>query len=134
MPRIPQPVKRRLLPAWNAAHHWSRRAGEHLDAIRHRRFEHCIICGRFGPMLYRPVVIPARLAELWGLTPRLTRALTRRESLDCVWCGSKLRGRRLARVLLDTHPIEPWPGGAPSVQAWVGDGAVDDLRIAEINR
>lgn len=134
MPRIPQPVKRRLLPLWNAAHHWSRRAGEYLDAIRHRRFEHCVICGRFGPMLYRPIVIPKRLAELWGLTPRLTRALVERESLDCAWCGSKLRGRRIARVLLDRFPMEDWPASAPDVRSWVTSDSAVDLRIAEINR
>jgi SAM-dependent methyltransferase len=134
MPRIPGSVKRRLLPAWNAAHHWSRRAGEHLDAIRHRRFEHCVVCGRFGPMLYRPRVVPGRLAELWELTPRLTRALARRESNECAWCGAKLRARRIAQILLNTYAPEGSDGPDASVAGWVRREAVRSLRIAEINR
>src|SRR5215212_4700252 len=106
MVRIPRPVKRCLLPAWNAGHRWARRLGEHLDAVHHRRYKVCVVCGRFGPMLYRPRVVPPRLAELWGLTPRLVRALARRESGDCAWCGAKLRARWIARVLLETYAVE----------------------------
>lgn len=132
MPRLPWPIKRLLLPLWNGGHRLAWRAGEHAGAIRHRRFERCAVCGRFGPMLYRRRVVPPRLAELWGLSPRLAEALARKESLDCSRCGAKLRARRLAHVLLDLYPV----GGAParSIRAWVESPEARALCIAEINR
>jgi SAM-dependent methyltransferase len=134
MARLPRWLKRPLVPIWNGAHRFAWRAGEYADACRHRRFERCAVCGRFGPMLYRRRVIPARLEELWGLSPRLAEALARKESLDCAWCGAKLRARRLARVLLETFP--PGDSGAParSVADWVREPRSRSLRIAEINR
>ena len=69
-------------------------------------------------MLYRRWVIPPRLEELWGLTPRLAEALARKESSDCAWCGAKLRARRLARVVLETYPVGSPP--APAVARRVG--------------
>src|SRR4051812_1247284 len=134
MVRLPPWLKRRLLPAWNGGHRLAWRLGELSDALRHRRFERCVICGRFGPMLYRRRVIPRRLEELWGLTPRLAEALARRESCDCAWCGGKLRARRLARVLLEVYPVGDPPRPARSVADWVGHPETRALRVAEINR
>jgi SAM-dependent methyltransferase len=131
---IPAWLKRGLLPAWNGGHRLAWRAGEYLDAIRRRRFERCAICGRCGPMLYRRRVIPRRLEEDWGLTPRLAEAMARRESCDCAWCGGKLRARRLARVLLETYPVGTPPRPARSVAEWVRDPETWALRVAEINR
>jgi hypothetical protein len=133
VPRIPPPLKRLILPFWNAGHRFAWAAGEFLDAVRHRRFERCDVCGRFGPMLYRRRVIPPRLAELWGLSPRLAEALARKESSDCPWCGAKLRVRRLARALLDAYLIGSPPRSAGSVAEWVKHPEVQPLRIAEIN-
>jgi hypothetical protein len=134
MPRIPSRLKRSVLPAWNAGHRLAWRAGEYLDALRHRRFGRCTVCGRSGPILYRRRVVPPRLEALWGLSPRLAEALARKESSDCSWCGAKLRVRRLARALLEAQPVGTPPGPARSVAAWVRHPAARPLRVAEINR
>jgi SAM-dependent methyltransferase len=85
-------------------------------------------------MLYRRRVIPPELERRWGLTPRLAEALARKESLECARCGAKLRTRRLARVLLDRHPIGSPPAPARSVREWASHPEARSLRIAEINR
>lgn len=84
-------------------------------------------------MLYESRVVPPRLAELWGLSPQRTKALARRESCNCAWCGAKLRARRIARVLLDTYPVGDPPEPAPSVAAWVRRPEFRRLRVAEFN-
>src|SRR5947209_19390381 len=120
MPRaIPPWLKRLLVPCWNAAHRSGWLAYDYLNALGHGRFERCVVCGRFGPLLYRRRVIPRRLEELWGLTRQQAEAMARRESCQCGWCGGKLRARRLAQVLLQTYPVGTPPGPARSVAAWV---------------
>src|SRR3954447_1204850 len=131
---VPPRLKRRLLPAWNGGHRLAWRAGEYLEALTRRRVERCAICGRTGPMLYRRWVIPPRLEELWGLSPRQAEAGARRESSNCAWCGGKLRARRLALVLLRSYPVGTPPGPARSVAEWVGHAEARALRVAEINR
>ena len=130
MPPVPKPIKRLLLPIWNGGHHLAWRVGEVADAVVHRRFERCDVCGRFGPILFRRWVVPPKLAEMWGLSPTLAEALARKESSDCGFCGAKLRCRRLGRVLLDLYPV----AGVDSVRAWVRQPEVRGLKIAEINR
>ena len=132
--RFPDWLKRPILPFWNVGHRLAWRAGEYLGAVRHGRFGVCDVCGRFGPWLYRRRVIPPKLEELWGLSPRLAQALARKESSDCAWCGAKLRARRLARVVLDTYHVGSPPTPAPSVAAWVRASEARSLRVAEINR
>lgn len=123
-----------LLPIWNGGHQAAWKVGEYADAIARRRFARCDACGRFGPMLYRRWVVPPRLEQMWGLSPREAEALARKESSDCWACGAKLRGRRLARALLDAFPPEgggpPWP----SVRAWARSEPARRLQIAEVNR
>jgi SAM-dependent methyltransferase len=85
-------------------------------------------------MLYRRRVIPPRLEERWGLTPRLAEALARRESLDCSWCGGKLRARRLGQVLLQSYPVGSPARQARTVADWVVHPEVRALRVAEINQ
>src|SRR5277367_1220902 len=122
MPRpIPAWLKRFLVPCWNAAHRYGWVARDYLDAVVHRRLERCVVCGRFRPMLYRRRVIPHRLEHLWGLSPRLARALARKESSDCAHCGAKLRGRRLAQIMLILYPIRKAPALARSLADWVED-------------
>ena len=127
--RIPPGLKRRLLPVYNAGWRWIWRTGEYAEAITHGRVERCAACGSLTPMLLRPRVIPDRLAELWGLSPRLRAALARKESLECARCGAKLRGRRLARVILDIYS----PRHA-SIRGWVDDVGLNAPKVAEINR
>jgi SAM-dependent methyltransferase len=132
--RPPDWLKRLLLPLWNGGHRLARRAGEYLGAVRHGRFGRCDACGRFAPWLYRRGVVPPKLEHLWGLSPRLAEALARKESLDCAWCGAKLRARRLSRVLLNLYPVGDPPGRLRSVADWVRSPEAGSLRIAEINR
>jgi SAM-dependent methyltransferase len=137
MPRaIPVPgwLKQILVPCWNAAHRYGWLAFDYLNAFGHGRFERCVVCGRFRPMLYRRRVIPHRLEELWGLSPRLARALARKESCDCSHCGAKLRGRRLAQIVQVLYPVGAPPALARSLADWVGRAETQALRVAEINR
>jgi SAM-dependent methyltransferase len=131
---IPACLKRFLVPCWNAAHQYGWIARDYLDAAIHRRFEHCPVCGRFRPMLYRRRVIPRRLEELWGLSPRLAEALARKESCDCSSCGAKLRCRRIAEVVLALYPVGSPPAPSPSLARWVEHPEIRSLRAAEINR
>ncbi|HEX8202943.1 MAG TPA: methylase, partial [Isosphaeraceae bacterium] len=133
MPRVPGRLKPLLLPAWNAGHRLAWRAGEYLDALRNRRFERCIVCGRWGAILVRRRVIPPTLERLWGLSPRLAEALARKESSDCSRCGVKLRVRRLAAALLEEYPVGTPSRPARSVAAWVRQTEARALRVAEIN-
>src|SRR5262249_8334361 len=94
----------------------------------------CNVCGHAALMLYRRRVIPPRLQELWGLSPQLADALARKESGDCSHCGAKLRGRRLAQVLLSVYPVGHPPALARSLARWVEHPQIQTLRIAEINR
>lgn len=130
---VPVWLKRVLLPIWNGGHRVAWRLGEYAGAVRHGHFERCDVCGRFAPMLYQLRVVPRKLAELWGLTPRLVEALARKESSACAFCGAKLRVRRLARVLLELYPIGAPPAPARSVRDWVASEQIRRLRIAEIN-
>lgn len=132
--RLPGWLKRPLLPIWNAGHQFAWCAREQLDAARLGRFGWCEVCGRFGPRLYRRRVVPPKLEELWGLSPRLAAALARKESTDCGWCGAKLRARRLARVVLDLYPVGTLPGPARSIADWVRSAEAAALRVAEVNR
>ncbi len=135
---MPQPIpgwlKRLLLPGWNAAHHFGWAAREYLGSVVRGKIERCPVCGRTRPMIDRPRVIPPRLAELWGLSPRLTEALVRKESGDCAGCGAKLRCRRLARVVLNLYPVGIPPAPASSIAQWVVSPEARSLRVAEVNR
>jgi hypothetical protein len=126
--------KRLILPAWNGGHRLAWWLGDVAGAIRHRRFERCSACGRVGLMLYRRWIIVPELERRWGLTPRLAEALARKESSECWRCGAKLRGRRLASVLLGLYPVGDPPQLARSLADWAGSREAQSLRIAEINR
>jgi SAM-dependent methyltransferase len=123
-------LKRLLLPAWNGGHRLAWRLGEIAGAIRHRRCGRCSACGRLGLFYYRRRVIGPELARRWGLSPRLAEAVARKESSECSRCGAKLRGRRLATVLLDLDPVD----SSPSVAAWARSAGARALRVAEVNK
>lgn len=129
---VPRLAKRLLLPLWNGGHRVGWRLAEHAGAFWNRRYERCAACGRFGPMLLRRRAIPSKLVEMWGLSPRVTEALIRKETLDCFACGAKLRARRLAKVVLETFPV----AGPPprSLSDWAARPEAKALRVAEINR
>ncbi|WP_337176294.1 methyltransferase domain-containing protein [Paludisphaera sp.] len=134
MSKIPLPplIKRPLIRAWNEAHRAGWFARDRASALMSRRVERCSVCGERRLMLYRRRVVPPRLVALWGLTERQARALARKESCDCAGCGSKLRARRLADVILDLYPIAGVR--APDLRSWTRGAEAGDLRIAEINR
>lgn len=125
----PQAWKSRLLPIYNASVHGSRRAARILEALLRGQIAHCHVCGRLGPHVLRRGVLAPELARRWELPPRLVCAFTRKESLDCAWCGASLRVRRLASVILERFPA----GRSKSIAQWVNQREIQDLRIAEIN-
>jgi SAM-dependent methyltransferase len=131
---IPSALKRWLVPIWNFAHHSGWNTFDYLNALGHGRVGRCNVCGQTALMLYRRRVIPPRLQELWGLSPQLADALARKESGDCSHCGAKLRGRRLAQVLLSLYPVGDPPAPARSLAQWVEQPEIQALRIAEVNK
>jgi SAM-dependent methyltransferase len=131
---IPEGLKRHLVPVWNEAHRIGWLLFDYAYACGRLCFRFCDVCGRFRPMLYRRRVIPRRLEELWGLSPRLALALARKESLDCSGCGAKLRARRMAKVLLHIYQVGSPPAPASSLARWAEYPQAQALRVAEINR
>lgn len=134
MSKIPLPrvVKRPLVLVWNEAHRLGWLARDHASALLRRRIETCSVCGERRLMLLRRRVVPPRLVELWGLSERQAEALARKESSECSGCGSKLRARRMAEVLLDLFPVAG--RRADSLRSWAQSPEAGELRIAEINR
>ncbi len=132
--RVPGRLKWFLVSGWNAAHRFGWLAYDMLNAIGHGRFERCTVCGRFRPMLYRRRIIPRRLEERWGISPRQAQAFARKESCHCTHCGANLRCRRIAQVVLNLYPVGTPPAPAPSIVDWVECAEIRRLRIAEINR
>ena len=130
---VPQPLKRLILPIWNGGHRFAWRAGELAAAVAQRRFARCEVCGRFTLLLHRRWVIAPKLVERWGLSPQLAAALAHKESDLCVWCGAKLRARRLARTLLDLYPVDAPARSAASLAAWIRDPDVRALAVLEVN-
>jgi SAM-dependent methyltransferase len=124
-------VKPLVVPVWNAAHRLGWLIRDYLGAITSGRFGRCIVCGRSALFIYRRRVVTPRLQELWGLSPALANALARKESCDCSHCGAKLRGRRLAQVLLTLYSGSATP--ARSLARWVELPEIRKLRVAEIN-
>jgi SAM-dependent methyltransferase len=131
---IPRALKRVLVPLWNEAHRLGWIARDYVSACVSGRWERCTVCGHFRPMLDRRRYIPRRLEELWQLTPRLASALARKETSECAGCGAKLRGRRMALVLLETCPHGDHSPPPRSLAEWARSETSQRLRIAEINR
>jgi SAM-dependent methyltransferase len=90
----------------------------------------CFVCGTAGPFTLRTGAIGRRLREAWGLTERQAAAFERRESMFCGSCGSSLRVRNLAEILVRLYH----PGRSrSSVRALVDDPDFRALRVAEVN-
>ena len=93
-----------------------------LAALASARLAWCVVCCRFGPMIYRRRIIPRRLVELWGISPRLARAFARKESCSsCTHCGLPRYGRDESPRSCNSplwHPIEASPA-LSSGQQWV---------------
>jgi SAM-dependent methyltransferase len=136
MSRVPIPagLKRYLVPVWNVAHRIGWLARDYAGACVRGRWETCVVCGKFRPMLFRRRVIPRRLEELWGLSPRLAEALARKESSACSNCGANLRARRIAAVILQNFQVGNPPAPVRSIHEWTRSQEIARLMIAEINR
>jgi SAM-dependent methyltransferase len=124
-------LKPALVPVWNAVYRFNWLLIDYVGSLRSGRVERCAVCGRLRLLIYRRRVLTPRLAELWGLSTRQAEAFARKESLECTHCGAKLRGRRMAQVVLSLFPAGNPP--APSLAQWVLSPDVQHLRVAEIN-
>ena len=89
---------------------------------RHDRVGRCGVCGEQGRQIRQRWVLSRDLARRWGL------GLAERESMFCEHCGSSLRVRRIAEVL-----VALYGEGASSLAALVRENGFRALRIAEIN-
>jgi SAM-dependent methyltransferase len=96
------------------------------DRARDRRGT-CSICGAEGSFAYNSWILPPELKRDLG-EPALVEAFGARESLFCRSCGSNLRVRRLAEVL-----IEHYGEGATTLTALVEEPRFSGLQLAEIN-
>ena len=89
---------------------------------RHDRRGRCAVCGKDGRHVRQSWVLSRPLAARWG------PGLAERESMFCEHCGSSLRVRRLAEVLVELYGV-----GATALAELVREDAFRALRIAEIN-
>lgn len=87
----------------------------------------CSICGAEGSFVFNSWILPPELKRALA-EPALLEAFAARESLFCRSCGSNLRVRRLADVL-----IEHYGEGATTLAALVEEPRFRSLDIAEIN-
>ncbi len=82
----------------------------------------CAVCGREGRHVRQRWVLSRELAGRWG------SGLAERESMFCEHCGSSLRVRRIAAVLVELYARE-----ATALVGLVREDGFRGLRIAEIN-
>ena len=92
----------------------------------------CVVCGREVLFQFDQTIITPQLRKAWGISDRLAEAFNRKESMVCSNCGSSLRIRRLASVLIKTFSKI---GGRPhdSLIGLLEDEEFLQLKIAEIN-
>ena len=128
--RLLKPI---LVPIWNRSCFFIWRTGEIGEALMRGRIARCAICGRLSPLVYRPWLITPTLVERWGVSREAAAAIARKESTMCVWCGGKLRNRRIAETILDLYPRGSPPRRARSIVEWVREPVIQSLQIAEIN-
>jgi SAM-dependent methyltransferase len=108
-------------PLWKAA----------ARAIRYWGPRRCPACGRHARLRRSAVLWPA-LVEEWELTPELHRAIDEREGTACLRCGSSLRARQLAEVLVDRLNARLGTRYR-SLDALCRSREAAGLRVAEIN-
>jgi 2-polyprenyl-3-methyl-5-hydroxy-6-metoxy-1,4-benzoquinol methylase/glycosyltransferase involved in cell wall biosynthesis len=63
---------------------------------------YCVVCGCHSSFRFDPTIISPQVKKAWGIADNLVRAFNRKESCFCSYCGSSLRMRRLAAVLMQT--------------------------------
>jgi O-antigen biosynthesis protein len=92
----------------------------------------CVVCGRESMFRFDPTIITPQLREAWGISDRLVEAFNRKESMFCGSCGSSLRVRRLAAVLVQTF-AESGGLSCKSFAELLENKEFRNLKIAEIN-
>ncbi|MFM7592549.1 MAG: class I SAM-dependent methyltransferase [Isosphaeraceae bacterium] len=95
-------IKKSLLTVYNPLVHGLRHMAGWCRVFATGRWSPCEICGRKGPKRLLQAAVSVELVAMWGLSADDARRLRQKESMICPWCGSKLRGRRLAGVYLRT--------------------------------
>ncbi len=92
----------------------------------------CVVCGRESVFRFDLTIITPQLREAWGIPDRLVDAFNRKESMFCSNCGSSLRVRRLAAVLMQTFAARNGLS-CHSFAELLENKEFRDLKIAEIN-
>ena len=92
----------------------------------------CVVCGRESVFRFDPTIITTQVTEAWGISDRLVEAFNRKESMFCGSCGSSLRVRRSAAVLMQTF-AERTGLSCKSFAELLENKEFQDLKIAEIN-
>lgn len=90
----------------------------------------CPVCSARLLCLYRPVMGDELAREL-GVDETWRALIDRREGEVCLGCGSSLRVRQLATVLLDWLALKG--GRATTLKAALADDVLPKLSVAEIN-
>jgi hypothetical protein len=93
---------------------------------------YCVVCGCHSSFRFDPTIVTQKLQKAWGISDQLATAFNRKESMFCDYCGSSLRIRRLAAVLIETV-FERTGRSYESVKELVTDDEFRRLKIAEIN-
>ena len=73
---------------------------ESVDARQKVESGYCSICGCNSTFRFDPTIITPQLQKAWGISDNVVEAFNRKESMFCDYCGSSLRIRRLAAVLI----------------------------------
>ena len=103
-----------------------------MDQAHRDETGQCVVCGRESMFRFDPTIITPQLREAWGISERLVEAFNRKESMFCGSCGSSLRVRRLAAVLMQTF-AESSGLSCRSFAELLENKQFRDLKIAEIN-
>ena len=103
-----------------------------MNVTQQHETGYCVICGSRSLFRFVPTIITAQLQKAWEISDDLATAFNRKESMFCDHCGSSLRIRRLAAVLIETlsqTTSKPYK----SFIELLKDEEFRRLKIAEIN-
>src|SRR5262245_35010753 len=103
-----------------------------MDQGQRNETGYCVVCGHHSIFRFDSSIITPQLQNAWGISDSLVEAFNRKESMFCSTCGSSLRIRRLAAVLMQTFAENT----GVSCQSFVELSRNEEfqkLRIAEIN-
>ena len=103
-----------------------------MDQEQKNQSGYCVVCGNQSIFRFDPTIITPQLREAWGISERLVEAFNRKESMFCGSCGSSLRVRRLAAVLMQTF-AERSGLSCKSFAELLENKGFRDLKMAEIN-